>query len=99
VTKSMWVLGIVLCFGLALTAAGCVLAYSPLVTEAGVLCGTLIAPEPELAESAQRPCAALADARRPVAATVASVALGLLLAVFASGLVAARRAEKAVAAQ
>jgi len=80
-------------------AVGLVLAYSPLVAEAGVLCGTLLAPEPGLAESAQRPCAALADARRPVAAIAAAGALALLLAAVTGALVAARRTEKQIASQ
>tara|TARA_R110002051_G_scaffold60546_10_gene110986 strand:+ start:6146 stop:6454 length:309 start_codon:yes stop_codon:yes gene_type:complete len=81
--------------GIGLTIYAAIAVYSPLFSDAGVLCGTIIAPDPDLPQSAQRPCAASAAERRPTAALTAAVAVALLLAGGMGTFLAARRTEQA----
>jgi hypothetical protein len=65
--------------GIISVVVAAILVYSPLLSDVGVLCGTLLTREPELPHDAQRSCARSAAARRPIAALMAAVAMVLLL--------------------
>jgi hypothetical protein len=77
--------------GVSLVVLSGILAYSPLVTAAGTVCGTILLAEPDLQQSAQCPYAALAASRRPIAAVTATGALVLCLGGVVSASVLLRR--------